>query len=236
MSNDVVLGQTNIVDTNEEGSTVIQASGLALAQATFRAASEGDAPIGIYGLAVSLTGNVYQNNPVVGYSSPCTGIIGEGSIKGTGVIGTTAQGVGIKGLSSDSGTGVNGESISGPGVEGSSQSGPGVKGHSNRDIGVSGRSENSTGVDGSSLNDIGVFGISVNGRGGVFQTDPARGTTMAQVRLIPNKIPLSPVGAGVGGNPTSPGLAGDLLAVKPSNGDASLWFCFRDGVNWKKIA
>lgn len=151
------------------------------------------------------------------------------------MLGTTAQGVGVKGLSSDSGAGVNGESKSGPGVEGSSLSGPGVKGRSSSDIGVSGRSEDSTGVDGYSLNDVGVFGISVNGRGGVFQTDPSRGT-MAQVRLIPNKIPLSPVGAGEGGNPTSPGLAGDLLAVKPSNGDASLWFCFRDGANWKKIA
>jgi hypothetical protein len=60
---------------------------------------------------------------------------------------------------------------------------------------------------------------------------------MAQVRLIPNKIPLSHVGAGGGGNPTSRGLAGDLLAVKPSNGDASLWFwfCFRDGANWKSL-
>ena len=69
------------MDTNEEGSTVIQASGLALAQATFRAASEGDAPIGIYGLAVSLTGNVYQNNPVVGYSSPLLALLARALLK-----------------------------------------------------------------------------------------------------------------------------------------------------------
>lgn len=128
------------------------------------------------------------------------------------MLGTTAQGVGVKGLSSDSGAGVNGESKSGPGVEGSSLSGPGVKGRSSSDIGVSGRSEDSTGVDGSSLNDVGVFGISVNGRGGVFQTDPSRGT-MAQVRLIPNKIPLSSLGAGEGGDPTS------------ARGKAEQWRC-----------
>lgn len=103
-------------------------------------------------------------------------------------------------------------------------------------------------VRGYSVAGFALRGITERNYAGVFETGVSILTKLkqkvqvtvpaqtAQVRLVPATIPKPTPSAGLTPNAQQfPGLAGDLLALKAENGDATLWFCFRDGVNWKKI-
>jgi len=157
---------------------------------------------------------------VRGHSFRVHGIAGS-SFDGDGVVGVSAKHHGVFGRGS---IGVRGD---------------GFPVHAQPQIGVLGTTDgndaltkvpgSNEGVRGYSKTGFALRGVSEQNRGGVFET---RGTT-AQMRLVPTTVQH--------GDPTPnglqlAGLAGDLLVLKTSTGDAGLWFCFRDGVHWKQIA
>jgi len=126
------------------------------------------------------------------------------------------------------------EKYSNAGVFGQSATGPGVNGLSTDGIGVVGVSTNNAGVSGVNtstgriaagpigVNAAGVHGFASDNAGGLFMSQ-----NVAQLRLFPF-LPGNP--------PTIAGLAGDLLATIDGEGTARLWFCIKDGDNWKLIS
>ncbi len=150
---------------------------------------------------------------------PGTGVFGVGDVvgvSGTGPVGVSGTGnaVNAVGVDGTGPVGVQGSSSNrdaGNGVGG----GNGVKGIADGDShgsppdpvstttsGVFGQSQFAVGVIGDSLNgpggvfrsefQAGIVGHSTHGHGGIFEsfpTDPQEGTSSAQMRIVPAKIP-----------------------------------------------
>jgi len=165
---------------------------------------------------------ITASSGVRGHSFRDHGVAGS-SFRSDGVVGASAQQFGVFGRGV---VGVRGDGFS-LAARGASQIG--VIGTSDGNDALTKVSGSNEGVRGYSKTGFALRGVSEQNRAGVFETRSAT----AQVRLVPTTISH--------GDPTPnalqlSGLAGDLIVLKTSAGDANLWFCFRDGVHWKQVA
>ena len=191
--------------------------------------------------------------PVRDMVTSISGVRGN-SVGSHGVVGASAQGHGVFGRSASatSHSGIFG--IGSVGVCGDGEL-PDAKQAKPRRIGVLGTTDgidialavsgSDEAVRGYSVNGFALRGASQKNYAGVFATglQIAKGKQVsvpaqtAQVRLVPATIPEPASSAQNDPNAQKfSGLAGDLLVLSMANGNATLWFCFHDGVNWKQIA